>query len=203
MLKEFFNNTRKPQGLGGKIMLSMMNFGHSSMAKWGMSHIRIKDNFTILDIGCGGGKNIKIWLDKVPKGTVRGIDYSAESVKKSIAVNKKAISEGRCEIIEASVNDMPFEKDTFDLVSAFETVYFWQNIQDAFQSVYDVLKEGGNFIIVNEACDDRADKWTDIISGMRVYRREELVELLENVGFTISIADVKKSKGWLVIVAKK
>ena len=28
----FFENTRKPVGLGGKIMVAMMNFGHSAMA---------------------------------------------------------------------------------------------------------------------------------------------------------------------------
>ena len=31
----FFENTRKPVGLGGKIMVTMMNFGHSAMAAWG------------------------------------------------------------------------------------------------------------------------------------------------------------------------
>lgn len=33
----FFENTRKPVGLGGKIMVAMMNFGHSAMAEWGLS----------------------------------------------------------------------------------------------------------------------------------------------------------------------
>ena len=32
----FFENTRKPAGLGGKIMVAMMNFGHSAMAEWGL-----------------------------------------------------------------------------------------------------------------------------------------------------------------------
>ncbi len=33
----FFENTRKPVGLGGKIMVAMMNFGHSAMAAWGFN----------------------------------------------------------------------------------------------------------------------------------------------------------------------
>ena len=34
----FFENTRKPVGFSGKIMVAMMNFGHSAMAAniWGM-----------------------------------------------------------------------------------------------------------------------------------------------------------------------
>ena len=30
----FFQNTCKPEGIGGKIMVNMMNTGHSSMAEW-------------------------------------------------------------------------------------------------------------------------------------------------------------------------
>ena len=30
----FFENTRKPVGLGGKIMVAMMNLGHSPVARW-------------------------------------------------------------------------------------------------------------------------------------------------------------------------
>ena len=32
----FFENTRKPEGLGGKIMVAMMNLGHSPVARWGL-----------------------------------------------------------------------------------------------------------------------------------------------------------------------
>lgn len=28
----FFENTRKPEGLGGKLMLAMMNVGHRALA---------------------------------------------------------------------------------------------------------------------------------------------------------------------------
>ena len=30
----FFENTRKPQGFGGKLMVKMMNSGHSKLAQW-------------------------------------------------------------------------------------------------------------------------------------------------------------------------
>ena len=36
----FFENTRKPVGLGGKIMVAMMNFGHSAMAEIGRASCR-------------------------------------------------------------------------------------------------------------------------------------------------------------------
>ena len=31
----FFENTRKPDGIGGKIMVSVMNVGHKALVDWG------------------------------------------------------------------------------------------------------------------------------------------------------------------------
>lgn len=66
----FFQNTCKPKGLGGSLMVNMMNIGHSPMAEWGLKHIKINKNDISLDVGCGGGANIKKLLEKSPKGKV-------------------------------------------------------------------------------------------------------------------------------------
>ena len=77
----FFENTRKPVGLGGKIMVAMMNFGHSAMAEWGLRFLQPVPDAMVLDCGCGGGANIKTLLKLCPKGRVQGIDYSAVSME--------------------------------------------------------------------------------------------------------------------------
>ena len=51
----FFENTRKPVGLGGKIMVAMMNVGHSAMAAWGLRFLQPAPDARVLDCGCGGG----------------------------------------------------------------------------------------------------------------------------------------------------
>ena len=35
---KFINNTRKPSGILGKIMIYSMNKGHAKMADWGIKH---------------------------------------------------------------------------------------------------------------------------------------------------------------------
>lgn len=52
----FFENTRKPVGLGGKLMVAMMNLGHSPVARWGLRFLRLVPNAKVLDCGCGGGR---------------------------------------------------------------------------------------------------------------------------------------------------
>ncbi len=52
----FFENTRKPVGLGGKLMVAMMNLGHSPVARWGLRFLQLAPNAKVLD--CGGGAGI-------------------------------------------------------------------------------------------------------------------------------------------------
>ena len=86
----FFENTRKPVGLGGKIMVATMNLGHSPVARWGLQFLNVAPDAKVLDCGCGGGANIKRLLKKCPEGIVKGIDYSPVSVEKSKKVNEAA-----------------------------------------------------------------------------------------------------------------
>ena len=160
----FFENTRKPVGLGGKIMVAMMNFGHSAMAEWGLRFLQLAPDARVLDCGCGGGANIRTLLKLCPKGKVQGIDYSAVSVEKARKVNARAIAAGRCAVQQASVAELPFEAEQFDVVTAFETVYFWPELSQNFREVYRVLKPGGIFFICNEANGEttKDDKWTQM-----------------------------------------
>lgn len=200
----FFENTRKPDGIGGKIMVSMMNVGHKAMADWGFQFLEIPENGNILDCGCGGGANMERILREYPKTTAWGIDYSEVSVEKSRKVNGKAIAEGRCRVLRASVMELPFENEKFDLVTAFETVYFWPDLLKSFQEVYRVTKGGGVFFICNE-CNgdtDKDDKWTEKIPGMKIYKDFQLKDFLEQAGFS-NVSIQKNEKGWISITAGK
>ena len=200
----FFENTRKPDGIGGKIMVSVMNMGHKALADWGFQFLEITDDGKVLDCGCGGGANIERMLREHPKTVVKGIDYSEVSVEKSRKVNQKEINTERCEILHASVMELPFKDEQFDLVTAFETVYFWPDLPKNFQEVYRVTKSGGMFFICNE-CNgdtDKDDKWTEKIPGMTIYRDSQLKKTLEEAGFS-KVNIQKNRKGWIAVTAQK
>ena len=200
----FFENTRKPVGFGGKIMVAMMNSGHGAMADWGFKYITIPTDGTILDAGCGGGANIKKLLEKCPQGCVKGIDYSEVSVEKSRKINAKAIKEGRCQVLQASVAELPFDENNFDLVTAFETIYFWPGLVDCFREVYRVTKPGGTFFICNESNGEtnKDDKWVEKIGGMTIYNAAQILTALNQAGFTDAKAH-KNGKGWICVTARK
>ena len=199
----FFENTRKPVGLGGKIMVTMMNLGHSPVARWGLRFLELTPDAKVLDCGCGGGANIKRLLKKCPQGVVKGIDYSPVSVEKSKRVNEAAVTKGRCTVLRASVAELPFESEQFDAVTAFETVYFWPDLPQCFREVWRVLKSGGTFLICNESNGDtdKDEKWTEIIGGMTIYKDIELKSCLEQAGFFD--VQIHKKKTWLCVTARK
>lgn len=193
----FFDNMRKPQGKLGNIQLKSMNKEHTPVSLWGLKHLNIKSDDVILDVGCGGGINVKRMAKSAKK--VYGIDYSIESVKLSKEVNEKLIDEGKVEIIEGNVKSLPFEDNTFDIVTAFETVYFWPDIEKCFAEVKRVLKPGGIFLIGLETngSDNFIMKFWGHFIDMEMYDDDEITSFLESNDFsdiTVYLRDGKMNK---------
>ena len=202
---KFFENTRKPQGFGGKFMTKMMNSGHSKLSQWGFSNISAKSDAEVLDVGCGGGANIAVWLDRCRNGHVTGMDYSEVSVAESQKLNALAIKQGKCNVVQGDVSAIPFSDESFDYVSAFETVYFWPGLVKCFSEVNRVLKSEGIFLICNESDGTNAadEKWTKMINGMKIYTSKQLVAALKEAGFTEIKTYSNAKNHWISIVATK
>jgi len=203
--KLFFSNTRKPKGILGKIMINRMNEGHAKLSNWGFSHLKDIYPTEIADFGCGGGINVAKLIKMFPKAKVTGFDYSYVSVKESKKVNAQEISDGICNIIQGDVSKTPFENETFDLITAVETVYFWPGPATSFKEVYRTLKPGGTFVIVNEfdGISEREKKYEKIIDGLKLYGNQELTDYLKQAGFQCVILFHDIEKHWVTFIAKK
>ena len=206
LLSKIFSNARKPEGFWGRMIVAGMNGGsHAAMASWGLDLGDIPADGEILDIGCGGGANLKRLMQRSPKAKVTGVDYSPVSVEKSRSVNADAIASGRCKVLEASVESLPFEDNTFAMVTAFETVYFWPDIENSFAEVRRILAPGGRLLIVNEddGLTDNNEKWEKLIDGMHTYTPDELKTHLTAAGFKDIAIHQKDAKHWLAVTAVK
>ena len=212
MDNELLINARKPEGELGEKLIENMNINHECLAQWSVGHLEISKEDVILDIGCGGGVNVERFL-KMSENKVFGLDYSEVAVKKSIELNKKAIDEGRCEIIQGFVSDLPFEDNSFDVVTAFETVYFWPDLKNDLREIRRVLKDDGTIFIANEALPiEKNERQKELIEllDMKIYSKNELEEFLHEAGFSEVTCHIKESydsftgddANWICAIAK-
>ena len=191
-----------------------MNESHEKLAQWGVSHLDIGKDDVILDIGCGGGVNVERFL-KMTDNKVYGLDYSEVAVEKSTKLNQAAIDEGRCEIIQGSVSDLPFDDNTFDIVTGFETVYFWPDFVNDSKEIRRVLKDDGIMFICNEAIPDEEDeRQKELIEllEMDIYSADQFDEYLREAGFSDLICfshsgpdslNRELVTGWISVIARK
>ena len=205
LFRKFINQTRKPEGFLGRVMLNGMSFGHARIADWAMSLLNIPDPVEIAELGCGNGRDAGVLLKKYPSSKLTAVDYSPLSVKKTKANNMKMVEAGRLTVIEGDVSDLKLQAEKFDLATAFETIYFWPDLEKCFRNVAGILKSGGYFMIVSESDgEDKITAWfKKRIDGMNTYTPKELETKLKSAGFSEIKVEHHKKFAWTMVLAKK
>ena len=198
---------RKPTRWMGRLFLRAMNEGHASLTEWGLAHVAIQNHFTILDVGCGGGRTVEKLAVIAMDGMVYGIDYAEGSVAASRAHNGPLMKAGRVAIEQASVSQLPFPDNKFDLVTAVETQYYWPDLIGDMREILRVLKPGGKLVVIAETYKGgRYDKlkwpvmWLLRASHLNA---NEHRELFAKAGYTEVEIVEEHDKGWICGIAGK
>lgn len=197
-LNRLIEQAKNPKGSVGSLMLSIMNRAHYGMNTWAFSlgRLDIESAAVMLDIGVGGGQTIRLLSEMNTSGKLYGIDYSEQAVINSIKANRENVKRGRVDIRQASVALIPFQEGSFDVVTAFQTHYFWPDLEHDLQEVFRVLKQNGRFMMVAETY--------KINYHMKSYKtKEEMRELLDTTGFKSIEFHGNAKKGWLCVIAVK
>jgi len=127
----------------GLLVLRSMNIAHARLHRWGLEAAEIRPRDKVLDVGCGGGKAIARILTRTRR-EVAGVDHSPEAVETTRRVNRAAVTSGRLRVLEGSVENLTFRDGFFDVVTAFETTYFWPDLQAGLIEIRRVLRRGGD-----------------------------------------------------------
>jgi SAM-dependent methyltransferase len=200
---------QKPTGWKGRLILWQMNLHHSKLTDWGLAHISIGDDYTILDVGCGGGRTISKLAASASRGKVYGVDFSEESVAASKRTNAGSIDKGCVEIHRASVSQLPFPNAMFDIVTAVETHFWWTDLPGGVREVLRVLKPDGRLVVVAEVYSGATSKISQRAerdaakTGMKLLGIEEHRELLADAGFSDVQVIVERTKSWICAKGKK
>ena len=95
---------------------------------------------SILDFGCGTGI-FTFLLEKYYPSKVIGIDLSEEMLKIAIAKGEEKKSSAQFVLGDASKLASYFD-ETFDLVFSYTTTHYLTNLDELFENIRRVLKEG-------------------------------------------------------------
>ena len=180
-----------------------MNSSHSKLTDWGLEQISIDDHYTILDIGCGGGRTVSKLAAVATQGKVYGVDYSEESVAATKRTNARWIDLGRVEVRLGSVSQLPFPDGMFDLVTAVETHFWWPNLLADMREVFRVVKAGRTLILIAEIYKGASTTAARLVekyaeqSGMALLSVDEHRALFINAGYSDVRLVEEKSKGWI------
>jgi ubiquinone/menaquinone biosynthesis C-methylase UbiE len=184
-----------------------MNRRHSRVTDWGLRQVAIRDDEIILDVGCGGGRTVAKLAAAAPSGRVCGVDYAAESVAASMRTNQSQVARGRVEIRQSSVSDLPYPDNTFDLVTAVETHFWWQDLAAGMREIRRVLKPGGRLLIIAEFYNSaRYAKYIDRIrrfTSMAVLDAEEHRAVFVDAGFSDVRVTEDPPRGWIAVVGTR
>jgi ubiquinone/menaquinone biosynthesis C-methylase UbiE len=199
---------QRPRGWLGRFLLWRMNARHSQVTDWGLAQISIGGHYTILDVGCGGGRTLSK-LARATEGKVYGIDYSEESVAASKRTNARWIEMGRVEVRHGSVSQLPFRDGMFDLVTAVETHFWWPNLPMDLREVLRILTPGGMLITIAEVykgANTIVAKMAETYAsrtGMTLLDVAEHRELFVAAGYSEVQVIEERNKGWICAIGRK
>lgn len=181
------NQVKYPNGDEGIQTLKRMNEAHNDGSLWAIEKINLDEDkkLNILDIGCGGGQNLLNLSNKFKNSTLFGIDYSPTSISLSNEICQGIKNRVFLEVLD--VHKMSFSDNEFDLITAFETLYFWENLNIAFNEIKRVLKKDGVFMIFLEGTTKQTlEKWENLGEGIKLKNKlnpAEVKEILNKNGF--------------------
>jgi SAM-dependent methyltransferase len=198
---------QRPHGWFAKFVLWSMNRRHSALTDWGLHHVSARTDDAILDVGCGGGRTITKLAAAASNGLVHGVDYAPASVAAARRNNRRLIDAGRVRIVEASAFDLPFPDGMFDIVTAVETHFWWQDLNGGMREAYRVLKPGGHMAVIAEFYNggrhakyaDRLGRWTT----MAILDIPQHQRMFEDAGFADVQIDEERHRGWICVVGAK
>ncbi|TCZ77866.1 class I SAM-dependent methyltransferase [Paenibacillus albiflavus] len=183
-----------PTGFVGSVVTKIWSNYFRDLSEWTLASVDLDEQHTILDVGFGGGANIKYIKEHNNESIVYGIDVSEEAVKTATDLNRKYVDSGEVILTINDVAYMQFEDELFDLVVATQTHIYWEELEKGLSECYRVLKHNGTLLITSEI-----DK---IEYHLPEYKNpNDFVSLLGATGFTD--VNVKTSNNYVAFICKK
>ncbi|MCE7736719.1 MAG: methyltransferase domain-containing protein [Candidatus Heimdallarchaeota archaeon] len=153
-----------------------------------MGFAKPQEGETVVDLGSGPGRDALNFAREVGEtGHVIGIDFSDDMLK---LANKNA-SESEIPNVEfrkGSIEDIPVDAETADLIISNCVVNLADNRENVFASSYKILKEGGRIVfsdlVVKDTPSEELTSNVDAVCGCYAgTTKQNYIQMLKAAGF--------------------
>ncbi len=131
----------------------------------------------ILDAGCGTGANLSLLLER---GDAIGVDIAVEAIEFCLA---RGIPPDRA--LVASLLELPFPDDFFELAFSFDVICNIEDDRAAFEELGRVIRPGGRIIAQLPAFPFLWSAHDVAVGHKRRYTAAELAKRVEQAGLTV------------------
>lgn len=138
----------QPSGLSGRIGAMLMAHMNTTVAANVVDYLEIGSTDAVLEIGFGPGAGIEYAAETAEEGYVAGVDVSELMVERATRRNEAAIDAGLVDLRQGSVDDLPFEDETFDAAFSINSLYAWPDQHAGLAEIHRVLHPEGIVAIV-------------------------------------------------------
>ena len=127
------------------LMNDLMSLGvHRLWKKKFINWLNPQENTTLIDVASGTGDIAQLYLDKT---NYKGEVYCLDENKGMLDLNKKKLrSNARVKWVCGNAEKLPFKKNYFDYYTISFGIRNINNINNALEEAYRVLKPGGRFL---------------------------------------------------------
>ena len=172
-----------PTGLVGKFVLGpLWNRRNAALNEAAFTHLALKEDDRVLDVGFGGGYLLGKIISTVKEGFVAGIDVSSEMVENCRTRYCIEIEAGRVDIQCSQAESLPYPDDTFTKVSSVNSIFYWDDVEQGIGEIYRVLEDGG-MVVLTFTCKEDLGSKAFARHGVETFEEEEVEEMLVKAGF--------------------
>ncbi|WP_226682918.1 class I SAM-dependent methyltransferase [Sutcliffiella horikoshii] len=197
--REFIDgNYKTPKGLLGTFIGEKMVKQHKTETDWSLEQMDVQEGDRILELGCGAGYAIKLISEKDLAEEIVGVDISPTIIRSASIRNKRAIREKRVKLVQANLNELPFQNENFNKIFSIQTIYFWVDIDKTISEIFRVLKPDGVFVLTfSDGKED--DTWKSI----RDITENQVIPHMRKAGFKdVSLMRGPDSRGYHTVAVR-
>ncbi len=135
----------------------------------------------VLEIGFGGGFLLRQMTNAQSGGWLAGVDISPAMVELGNRRFREEIKAGRMRIALAPAEELPFPPGTFTRVCSVNSIFYWEQVEHAFQEIKRVLLPAGRLVL----CFTRRDslEYKTFTDHIHLFDPQEVLALLRANGF--------------------